>query len=62
MGNVAIREPTRQIKEFSAFSVNSALGQSPSSRCVTAVNDMQIFGNFWQKRCYLRTPSLQESV
>jgi hypothetical protein len=39
---------TRQIRDFSAFSVSSALRHSPSVRCSSAVNDicrlLDIFG------------------
>jgi hypothetical protein len=38
MGNVSIRVPTRQIREFSTFSVRSARSHSPSARCVIAAN------------------------
>jgi hypothetical protein len=42
MDTVGIRVPTRQIREFSTFSVSSALRHSPSARSVIAANDMQI--------------------
>jgi hypothetical protein len=51
MDIVAIRVPTRQIRDFSTFSVSSALRCGPSARCIIATNDMQIFGHFWQKKC-----------
>jgi hypothetical protein len=37
---VVIRVPTRQIREFSTFSVSSALKHSPSARCVIAAKDV----------------------
>jgi hypothetical protein len=48
MDTVGIRVPTKQIKEFSTFSVSGALRHSPSARCVIAANDicrfLDIFG------------------
>jgi hypothetical protein len=48
MDTVGIRVPTRQIREFSTFSVSSALRNSPSARCVIAANEicrfLDIFG------------------
>jgi hypothetical protein len=49
MDTVGIRMPTRQIREFSTFSVSSALRNSPSARCVIATNE--ILEQFWQKQC-----------
>jgi hypothetical protein len=40
MDTVGIRVLTRQVREFSTFSVSSALRHSPSARCVIAANDM----------------------
>jgi hypothetical protein len=40
LDTVGIRVPTRQIREFSTFSVSSALKHSPSARCVIAANDV----------------------
>jgi hypothetical protein len=40
LDSVGIRVPTRQIREFSTFSVSSALKYSPSARCVIAANDV----------------------
>jgi hypothetical protein len=37
---VGIRMPTRQIREFSTFSVNNALIHRPSARCAIAANDI----------------------
>jgi hypothetical protein len=34
------RVPTRQMREFSTFSVISALRHSPSARCASAANDI----------------------
>jgi hypothetical protein len=51
MDSVGIHVPTRQIREFSTFSMSSALRHSTSAGYVTAANDMQIFGHFWQKHC-----------
>jgi hypothetical protein len=48
MGTVGIRVPTRQIREFSTFSVSIALRNTPSARCVIATNEickfLDIFG------------------
>jgi hypothetical protein len=48
MDTVDIRVPTRQIRDFSTFSVSSALRSSPSPRCVIAANEicrfLDIFG------------------
>jgi hypothetical protein len=48
MDIVGIRVPTRQIRDFSTFSVSSALRHSPSVRCASAANDicslLDIFG------------------
>jgi hypothetical protein len=49
MDTVGIRVPTRKIREFPTFSVNSALRHSPSARCVIAANVMHISRHFWQK-------------
>jgi hypothetical protein len=46
MDTVGIRVPTRQIIEFSAFSVSSALRHGPSARYAIATIDVQIFGYF----------------
>jgi hypothetical protein len=47
---VGIRVPTRQIREFSTFSVSSALRHSPSARRVIAKKEIcRLFGHFWQK-------------
>jgi hypothetical protein len=43
MDTVGISVPTRLIREFSHFSVSSALRHNPSARCVSAANDMKIF-------------------
>jgi hypothetical protein len=40
MDTVGIRVPTRQIRDFSTFSVSSALRHSPSAMCATAANDI----------------------
>jgi hypothetical protein len=40
LDSVGIRVSTRQIREFSTFSVSSALKHSPSARCVIAANDV----------------------
>jgi hypothetical protein len=40
MDTVGIRVPTRQIRDFSTFSVSSALRHSPSVRCASASNDI----------------------
>jgi hypothetical protein len=40
MDTVGIHVPTRQIREFYTFSVNSALRHSPSAKCVIAANDI----------------------
>jgi hypothetical protein len=37
---VGIRVPTRQIRDFSTFSVSSALRHSPSVTCASAANDI----------------------
>jgi hypothetical protein len=42
---IGIRMPAKQIREFSAFSVSSALRCSPSDRYVTAAKNMQILGH-----------------
>jgi hypothetical protein len=48
MDTVVIRVPTRQIRDFSTFSVSSAMRHSPSVRCASAANDiyrlLDIFG------------------
>jgi hypothetical protein len=48
MDTVGICVPTRQIRDFSTFSVSSALRHSPSVRCDSAANDicrlLYIFG------------------
>jgi hypothetical protein len=49
MDIVGIREPARQI-EFFTLNVSGALRHSPSTRCVIAANDKQIFGHFQQKQ------------
>jgi hypothetical protein len=38
LDSVGIRVPTRQIREFSTFSVSNALKHSPSAMCVIAAN------------------------
>jgi hypothetical protein len=40
MDTVGIRVPTRQMRDFSTFSVSSALRRSPSARCASAANDI----------------------
>jgi hypothetical protein len=55
MGTVDIRVPARQISEFSTISVSSALRHSPSARCVSAVNDKQIFGHLTKTLSLLRS-------
>jgi len=52
LDTVGIRAPTRQIREFSTFSVSSALRHSPSARCVTAANDACRFFNDFTKKQY----------
>jgi hypothetical protein len=48
MDTDGIRVPARQVREFSTFSVSSALRNSPSARCVIATNEickfLDIFG------------------
>jgi hypothetical protein len=56
MDSVGIHMPTRKIREFSTSSMSNALRHSPSARCVTAANDMQILGTFLAKALSLRTP------
>jgi hypothetical protein len=64
LGTVGIRVLTRQIREFSTFSVSSALKHTPSARCVIAANGvcryMDIFHKnniyfqgtfFWMRNC-----------
>jgi hypothetical protein len=49
MDTISIRVPTRQIREFSTFSVSSALRHSPSARCAIVANDICRFLDiFWQ--------------
>jgi hypothetical protein len=57
-----IRLPTRQIREFSTFSVSSALKHSPSARCVIAANDVCRYLDIFQKKTIstLRILSLNE--
>jgi hypothetical protein len=43
MDTVGIRVATRQMTEFSTFSVSSVLSRSPSARCVIAANDIRKF-------------------
>jgi hypothetical protein len=40
MDTVGICMPTRQITEFSTFSMSSALRNGPSARCVIAANEI----------------------
>jgi hypothetical protein len=52
MDTVGIRVPTRQIREFSTFSVSSALRNSPSAMCVIAANEICRFLDiFGKKHC-----------
>jgi hypothetical protein len=48
MDTVGIRVPTRQIRDFSTFSISSGLRHSPSVRCASAANEtcrlLDIFG------------------
>jgi hypothetical protein len=63
MDNVGIRVSTRQIKEFSTFSVSNELRHSPSVRCVIAANDRWRFLDVLSKTMSpLRTLSIRESV
>jgi hypothetical protein len=52
MDTVGICVPTRQIREFSTFSVNSALRHSPSARCVIAVNYICRFLDIFSKNIF----------
>jgi hypothetical protein len=49
MDTVGIRAPTMQIREFSTFSMSSALRHGPSVRCAIAANDIQISEYFLGK-------------
>jgi hypothetical protein len=52
MDTVGIRVPTRQIREFSTFSVNSALRYSPSAKFVIATKEIcRFFDIFGKKHC-----------
>jgi hypothetical protein len=57
---VGIRVPPRKLREFSAFSVSSALRRSRSARCAVVANGMQTFGHFQQKLSHLRALSRLE--
>jgi hypothetical protein len=63
MDTVGIRVPTRQIRDFSTFSVSSALRHSPSVRCASAANDYVDFWIYLAKTLSpLRTLSVLEKV
>jgi hypothetical protein len=46
---LGIRVPTRQIREFSIFSVSSALKHSLSARCVIAATDVCRYMDIFHK-------------
>jgi hypothetical protein len=50
MDTVGIRVPTKQIREFSTFSVSSALRYSPSARCVIVGNNICRFLGIFEKK------------
>jgi hypothetical protein len=64
MDTIGICVPTRQIREFSTFSMSSALTHSPSARCISAANDicrfLDIFGI--NVVSFEDTFSMQESI
>jgi hypothetical protein len=64
MGTVGIRVPTRQIREFSAFSLSSALRHSPSARRVIGVNDISRSLNIFLTKAlsHLRTLSRYDKL
>jgi hypothetical protein len=49
MDPIGIHVPTRQIREFSTFSVSSELRNSLSARCVIAANEICRFLDFFGK-------------
>jgi hypothetical protein len=59
MDTVGIRMSTRQIREFSTFSVSKVLRNSPSARCVIPSCDIRRFSRYLAKTMSpLRTLSL----
>jgi hypothetical protein len=53
MDTVDFRVPTRQIKDFSNFSVNNVSRLSPSSRCIKAAKNICKFLGFFNKHYFL---------
>jgi hypothetical protein len=64
MDTVGIPVASRQIREFSTFSVSSASRHRPSARCVTAANDVRGFLDMRQKNVvsFEDTFSIRENV
>jgi hypothetical protein len=64
MDAVDIHVPTRQIREFSTFSMSCALRHNPSARGTVAANDICRFLDIFNKNSvsFEDTFSIQESV
>jgi hypothetical protein len=61
---ISIHKPTRQIREFSIFSVSSALRHSYSARCIIAANEICRFLDIFAKKIvsFEDTFSILESI
>jgi hypothetical protein len=62
LDSVGIRVPTRQIREFSTFSVSSALKHSPSARCVIAASDVCRYLDIFHKNNIYFKDTVSERV